>query len=47
MPAFAEFEAVAGRQIPVIVLERVHNNAPSRPSPGAMTLWPEHSTLAP
>lgn len=33
MPAFAEFESAAGRQIPVIVLERVHDGPPSRPSP--------------
>ncbi|MEU7140894.1 nitroreductase/quinone reductase family protein [Nocardia sp. NPDC046473] len=26
VPKFAEFEAVAGRQIPVVVLERVHGN---------------------
>lgn len=34
MPAFAEFEAAAGRQIPVIVLERVHDDTPARPCPG-------------
>eukprot|EP00918_Siedleckia_nematoides_P108037 GHVU01235701.1.p2 GENE.GHVU01235701.1~~GHVU01235701.1.p2 ORF type:complete len:171 (-),score=14.12 GHVU01235701.1:72-584(-) len=33
MPAFAEFEATAGRQIPVVMLERVHDHAPSRPCP--------------
>jgi deazaflavin-dependent oxidoreductase (nitroreductase family) len=32
MSAFAEFEAAAGRQIPVIVLERAHDNAPARPA---------------
>jgi hypothetical protein len=26
VPKFAEFEATAGRQIPVVVLERVHRN---------------------
>lgn len=34
MPAFAEFETAAGRQIPVIVLERAHDNAPARPVQG-------------
>lgn len=30
MPAFAEFEATAGRRIPVIVLERTHVGDPAR-----------------
>jgi hypothetical protein len=30
MPAFAQFEAAAGRQIPVVVLKRVHDNPPAR-----------------
>jgi deazaflavin-dependent oxidoreductase (nitroreductase family) len=30
MPAFAQFEAAAGRQIPVVVLERVPDNPPAR-----------------
>jgi deazaflavin-dependent oxidoreductase (nitroreductase family) len=33
-PAFAQFEAAAGRQIPVVVLERVHDHPPPRPSSG-------------
>ncbi len=33
MPAFAEFETTAGRQIPVIVLERVRAHASYRPCP--------------
>lgn len=34
MPTFAEFEKAARRQIPVILLERAHDNGPSRPSSG-------------
>jgi len=34
MPAFGEFEAAADRQIPVVVLERVHDHAPSSLSSG-------------
>ncbi|WP_246081178.1 nitroreductase/quinone reductase family protein [Nonomuraea mesophila] len=29
VPKFAEFEAAAGRQIPVVVLERVHGHSSS------------------
>jgi deazaflavin-dependent oxidoreductase (nitroreductase family) len=33
VPKFAEFETVAGRQIPVVVLERVHGRPSPHPSP--------------
>ncbi len=35
MPAFAEFEATAGRRIPVVVLERTHVGDPARTVPRA------------
>ncbi|WP_218002666.1 nitroreductase family deazaflavin-dependent oxidoreductase [Nocardia brevicatena] len=37
MPAFAEFEATAGRRIPVIVLDRTHAGDPARTAPRAMS----------
>ncbi len=33
VPKFAEFETIAGRQIPVVVLERVHGHPAPHPSP--------------